>query len=227
MSPRRTPDAASAARPARPSRPAGRVAATAQGERNREAILEAATALFAGQGYAATGIDAVCREAGVAKTALYWHFGSKEGLLVQVIERIGGTWVEEISKSAFLADDPAERLDRMLAAWRELLQEQPHLLRLFHVVLFERSGSTESRAALQHVWSRAEAALVAGIETSVGPGLPNLEQLAHTMLVLLSGILVKMLLEPEGLDLEPYFAELRRTVLLAIGSRLQTLETRG
>lgn len=197
-----------------------RVAATAQGERNREAILSAATSLFATQGFAATGIDAVCRQAGVAKTALYWHFGSKEGLLAQVIERVGGSWVEEIRKSAFLADDPAERLDRLLQSWHELLLEQPHLLRLFLVVLLERSGSEETRAALQRVWNRAATALVEGIETSVGGRLEGLDQLAHTMLVLLNGILVKMLLEPEGLDLEPYFEEVRRTVLLAIGDRL-------
>ncbi|MDJ0786333.1 MAG: TetR/AcrR family transcriptional regulator [Myxococcota bacterium] len=202
------------------SRNPGQHAATAQGERNRRAILEAATTLFASQGVAATGIDAVCKRAGVAKTALYWHFGSKEGLLAQVVESVGSSWVEEIRKSAFLADDPAERLDRLIESWRALLEEQPHLLRLFLVVLLERSESAETRDALKRVWAQAERALIEGIETSIGAPLPGLDQLAHTMLMLLYGMLVKSLLEPEPVDLEPFFEEFRHTVLLAVGQRL-------
>ena len=47
----------------------------------RQAILEAAFTVFAREGYAQAGVDAVAAEAGVAKATVYNHFGDKENLL--------------------------------------------------------------------------------------------------------------------------------------------------
>jgi TetR/AcrR family transcriptional repressor of mexJK operon len=51
----------------------------------REAILDAAFRVFAGQGYDQAGVDAIAAEAGVAKATIYNHFGDKENLLRQTI----------------------------------------------------------------------------------------------------------------------------------------------
>ena len=52
-----------------------------RGAATRERLLDAAYVLFAEKGYAATSTAQICRRAGAVKTALYWHFDSKEGLL--------------------------------------------------------------------------------------------------------------------------------------------------
>ena len=74
----------------------------------RERLLEAATQLFAERGYAATGVAAICEAAGVAKPALYWHFGSKEELLAEEeaatpLYSTRGTW------TSFQPEPPAPR----------------------------------------------------------------------------------------------------------------------
>lgn len=46
----------------------------------REQILIAATAAFAGSGFAATSLDDIAREAGVSRAILYRHFDSKADL---------------------------------------------------------------------------------------------------------------------------------------------------
>ncbi|HYH30795.1 MAG TPA: TetR/AcrR family transcriptional regulator [Pseudonocardia sp.] len=46
----------------------------------RQAILGAATAVFAREGYAQAGVDVIAAEAGVAKPTVYNHFGDKESL---------------------------------------------------------------------------------------------------------------------------------------------------
>ncbi|HSJ98037.1 MAG TPA: helix-turn-helix domain-containing protein, partial [Myxococcota bacterium] len=71
----------------------------AQGEETRERILAAAIASIAERGYAATSIETLCQRAGVVRTAIYWHFGSKDGLVLPVVERVASTWIEEIQKS--------------------------------------------------------------------------------------------------------------------------------
>ncbi len=53
----------------------------------REALLQTALEMFDRAGFRATGIDRVLAEAGVAKMTLYNHFGSKDGLILEVLRR--------------------------------------------------------------------------------------------------------------------------------------------
>src|SRR5690348_9001510 len=69
--------------------PNGRTpSARSKPSRVRERILDTATRLFYYQGIPATGIDNVIASAGVAKMSLYRHFGSKEQLIVECLERL-------------------------------------------------------------------------------------------------------------------------------------------
>jgi AcrR family transcriptional regulator len=59
-----------------------------RGRATREQLVDAATALFAANGYEATSIESVLREAGVSRGSLYHHFPSKDALFWAVLERI-------------------------------------------------------------------------------------------------------------------------------------------
>jgi AcrR family transcriptional regulator len=54
----------------------------------REAIVAAARALFASRGFAATSIDAIAREAGVATPTVYAVFGNKRAILRLMLDAI-------------------------------------------------------------------------------------------------------------------------------------------
>ena len=51
----------------------------------RERLIDAATRLFASDGYHAVGISRILAEAGVSRVALYHHFRSKEELILAVL----------------------------------------------------------------------------------------------------------------------------------------------
>lgn len=192
-----------------------------QGEGGRERLLEAAVGLIGERGYAASSVGDICRRAGVARTALYWHFESKEGLLAAVVERVGTTWIEEIRKRAYLAGDPAERVQRLVDEWRRILHEQPQLIRLPMVVALEQAEASERvRLALHRVIHRAESALIEGIEDTLGRSLPDLDLVAHSILTLLQGAALQQIVEPDEERLDRTLAELRRTFLLLIWVRL-------
>lgn len=53
----------------------------------RDKILETASNLFYAQGVRAVGVDLVVEKAGVAKTSLYRHFGTKDDLVAAFLER--------------------------------------------------------------------------------------------------------------------------------------------
>lgn len=114
----------------------------------REAILEAARALFFRGGPEALNMEAVAREAGVSKVTVYAHFGPREALMRAVIieqkERLVAALHEPVDDAAglrrslmafglellnFLCSDDYLLLDRMLAAH---LHADPGLGRLIH-----------------------------------------------------------------------------------------------
>lgn len=59
----------------------------ARREATREQLIAAASALFVARGFAATTVDDIVREADVAKGTFYYHFQSKEDLVV-VMQRL-------------------------------------------------------------------------------------------------------------------------------------------
>jgi len=58
-----------------------------RGEETRERILAAAAESFAQNGYDATGVAQICRQAEVTKGAFYHHFPSKQSLFLVLFER--------------------------------------------------------------------------------------------------------------------------------------------
>ena len=55
----------------------------------REYILFQALRLFAKKGYEAIGVASICEAAGITKPTMYYHFGSKRGLLEALISHWG------------------------------------------------------------------------------------------------------------------------------------------
>jgi len=193
----------------------------ARAESGRERILQAAIGLISEQGFAATGVAQVCERAGVAKTALYWHFENKEGLLAEVVERVGTEWIEEIQKRSYQEGEPLQRIARVVQEWRRMLLEEPHLIRLPMVVQLERGETSErARAALLRVYARAERALVQGIEDTLGTTLRDLDLVAHSIVTLLQGAMLRQILDPDEELLDRILEELQRTIVLLIADRL-------
>ena len=60
-------------------------AAARQRVAKRQAVLDAATALFMAQGYGAVSMDAIARAAGVSKATLYAYFSSKDQFFATII----------------------------------------------------------------------------------------------------------------------------------------------
>ena len=88
-----------------------------QARETRRKILAAARQLFASDGYAATTLPAIAREAGVSPPTIYVAFGTKLALLDALI------------KELVRGDDaPAPLMSRLY--WREMLEEPDPVRRL-------------------------------------------------------------------------------------------------
>lgn len=91
----------------------------------REAIVAAARGLFALRGFAATPIDAIAREAGVATPTVYAVFGSKRAILLAMLDAID----EEAEVGALRAEMASGSID-----------EQREAIARFFGRLFTRGG---------------------------------------------------------------------------------------
>ncbi|KRB74941.1 hypothetical protein ASE01_16310 [Nocardioides sp. Root190] len=65
-------------------------------------ILDVAGGVFAEQGFAATSVADIAREAGISKPLIYNYFGSKEGLFERCLLEASSLLIGEIERSARL-----------------------------------------------------------------------------------------------------------------------------
>lgn len=187
---------------------------------SRERILEAATEVFSTRGYAGAGVDRLAERSGIAKTAIYYHFGNKEGLLAAVLERAATQWIDAIQSAASQGGDPLQRLDRALAGMRAMLEERPWIYKLFQILALEvAEEKPEIRATLRAILNKARDAIVDGMRDALGVAVPGAEQVAGMMLAMLDGISLGMHID-DSLSLDAMFTELRRLVAFMVASRL-------
>jgi AcrR family transcriptional regulator len=76
----------------------------------RERLLLEALRLFTSRGYAATTVREIVESAGVTKPVLYYYFGSKEGLYLEIMEGISRTFELRINELQLLSGSVRARL---------------------------------------------------------------------------------------------------------------------
>jgi AcrR family transcriptional regulator len=177
----------------------------------RRRIEEAATALFAERGYAATTIDDIVTAAGVTKPMLYRHFESKQALVMSLLERHR----DELAAApldVLLATDQApfpERLDAMLDAWFGYVEAHPFVRLLLH----DSSGDTDVAALVRELHDRQRAADVALLR-EFAPHIPaaELQPLGEVIRSSLAGLALWWMDHPDS-DRADVIAGMRRVVL--------------
>lgn len=82
---------------------------------SHDRILRAAKQLFAQNGYENTSTVAIARDAGTSESQLMKHFGSKQGLLIAILDR-GWSAVVERAKVTAQQSSPSQRMIAILTA---------------------------------------------------------------------------------------------------------------
>ena len=102
----------------------------------RQKILSAATKLFATQGYAKTSLAQVAKEAQVSKALIFWHFESKEGIYVAVLEEAVREHRSAVASAAARGGAASARIVRVLEAAADLAGRNRDLLLLVQAAIF-------------------------------------------------------------------------------------------
>ena len=94
----------------------------------REAILIAATTLFAHRGFAAVSIDDIVAAAGIPEPSIYSHFPSKSDIFTALTSRGNGWLAIEFSRAVADAAVPGQALARVIRSYQRFALSNPNLL---------------------------------------------------------------------------------------------------
>jgi AcrR family transcriptional regulator len=93
-------------------------------EDREQQMLDVAARLFAERGFSTVSMDEIAERVGVTKPMLYLYFGSKEGLFVSCIVRLGEPLAERLERAVDSTEPPERQLWAGLRAFFAFVAEE-------------------------------------------------------------------------------------------------------
>jgi AcrR family transcriptional regulator len=112
-----------------------------RGVKSRALVLDAAERVMAADGFEAATIARVVEEAGVPLSSVYHYFGSKDGVLLAVMERGAERFFTDLPEPDRRVGRPADHLRRVVATAVQALERHPDFLRLLVAFAVQPSGA--------------------------------------------------------------------------------------
>lgn len=175
----------------------------ARAEDQRKRILDAAIVCFARGGFHATGMQAVCAEAGMSPGALYRYFPSKDAIIEAIVERDRAD-IPEALEPLLEAEDVVGAL---IQSARDFMTGHlmPDMLPIFPELYAEAARNPavhaivtrcddEVRGIIERVVRRGQA--LGQIDSALDP-----VESVRLLMSLADGVLMRLVLEP-GAELE-------------------------
>ena len=143
----------------------------AAAQATRDAILKAATKVFAQHGFAGGSVEKISRAARTYDRMIYYYFGSKEGLFVAVLEGIYQRMDDAESAIAFDISRPLEALTAVIRFVHSYYRRHPDFVTLLntenlhkgrHIAKSKRAREYSSKAV-----SIIETILAKGVEQKI------------------------------------------------------------
>lgn len=135
--------------------------ATPRQDNRREGLLDAAALLFAHKGFHATSMRDIAREVGMLPGSMYYHFGSKEELLLAVYGEGVRRIAAHVDAAVERVDDPWRRLEAACTAHLEMLLDRSDFARvLIRARPEEAEGVRAQMVELRESYERRFRALI-------------------------------------------------------------------
>ena len=195
-----------------------------RGVQSRERVLDAAERIMATRGFEAATLARVVEELGIPMSSVYHYFGSKDRILLAVMERGADRFFADLPDlSRRPGCRPAQHLARVASAATRTLERHPDFLRMLIVFAAQppATGDGEIQAVVRRVRDHALELLRGQIAAAFGddPRSPATDQLARFALAAIDGAFVAcqtdrgVTLEGLLLPLVPSLVAARRALL--------------
>ncbi|UCF93144.1 MAG: TetR/AcrR family transcriptional regulator [Desulfobacterales bacterium] len=149
----------------------------------KDQILSVATDLFAAKGFKGTSIRDISNALGISISNLYHYFGSKEGLLLAILQRTSETLLDDLQRVSEMELEPLERFKRLIETHLRQCRDFGKETRIF--MLDKEHLSREGDRANRQIQRRVLAIYLKELGTLANRGLVtsrNLKVLAFNVL---------------------------------------------
>lgn len=189
----------------------------------RARLLDAAAELFADQGVDAVSVDAVAEAAGRTSGAVYAHFGSKQGLLLALLDSWKDSVLTVLLAEVAVTDSPAGQLGAVWANVSDTSDRESSRWTLLEHELWLRAARDPEVADVVRVRNaealRYSAKHIDAWTSSVGAApAAGPEELAVLMKALLTGLAIQKRLDPGTVPDELALRGLAALVGLPVGA---------
>ena len=107
------------------------------GKKTRREILSAALRVFGEQGYSATRLEDVAKEAGISRGPIYWHFSSKENLHSEILKSSLKKYKNRIDKALKSMDgSPLTKIRNLLKELFVMLEDDKEYRDAYSTFIF-------------------------------------------------------------------------------------------
>lgn len=102
----------------------------------RQRLMQEAISLFVERGYAATSVREIVAAAGVSKPALYYYFGSKEGLYLEIMNDIDRQFTALLAEHSATSGSVRRRIRELFVGIFDSVRENRATVRLVYAIYF-------------------------------------------------------------------------------------------
>lgn len=180
----------------------------AKSKATQDKIINAVVGLIKEKGFSAASSAQIAKRAGITWGAVQHHFGSKEDILEEVLQRSHLKFQETLSSKRFTTGSPERRVAKYVdAAWYHYQGDE--YMATMEILLATR-GHGKASNDLSISRSRdahMEMARTIFHDTKVSDVV--LQEAIYMVHCLLTGILIEIALEPQSFSSRPYLKRLK------------------
>lgn len=189
----------------------------------KERVLDAAARLFTSKGYAATTVREIVANAGVTKPVLYYYFGSKEGIYLELLREPFARFESIVREQTGVAGDSKTRLLALADRVFSLFLDHLDVGRLMYSIYYgPPQGAPFFDFDAHHLrWQQAIAELIAEGRQRGEIEAGNVEEMTLVVLGAISVCMELCLCKPEARVDRTTLANLLHLVFDGIATRCE------
>jgi AcrR family transcriptional regulator len=181
-------------------------------ESPQQRILSAARRIVAERGMTALSVQTVAAEAGVTKSAISYHFGSKDGLVRAIIESMAVKEPDEARLAVGRIEDPVERFHAFISLYLERVRMNVNFRIAFAL------GPTEFNEEKMRVYGRTARLDMEALHLPLGDR--SVGVLMAVLMSAITGLAFNHASRSEVMDLDACFAQLEESMAPAFLSAM-------
>jgi TetR/AcrR family transcriptional regulator len=118
---------------------------------NRETIMRVSLAAFASRGFENIGVQEICENSGITKPTLYHYFGSKNGLLKEIMAVCSAKLIKVATESTRYNGDLPLTVNRTVRAYFKFATENRDFYRIFLNLYFAPPESDFTKLSAEYM----------------------------------------------------------------------------